>query len=74
MSIKPDCKAKSYVIGGWQWWRNSPTMWVADFGWYVFLTDGGWWLMGNGVERHLVDKDRGVKRALWEATQAGVMR
>ena len=71
--ITPDYKAKSYNIGGWQWWRNSETMWATESGWYAFLTDGGWWLMGNGVERHLVDRNKGVKRALLAATRLGIM-
>lgn len=69
--IKPDYRAKSYLIGGWQWYRNSPTLWAAEFGWYVFKTDGGWWLMGNGVEHYLTSG--GVKHALWLATQAKIM-
>jgi hypothetical protein len=65
----PDYGAKSFIIGGWQWWRNSETMWVTEFGWYVFLTDGGWWLCGNGFERWLCLRQQGIKRALLAATR-----
>jgi hypothetical protein len=69
---------KSYIVGGWQWYRQSESWWETATGWYVFSTDGGWWLCTKWdsfahkehgyIEFHLTE--RGVKEALRLAADA----
>lgn len=49
----------SFVIKGWQWFCVTPGVhWEVSTGQYLFFTDGGWWLMGDGAERHMAESFR----------------
>lgn len=60
--MEPDYYAKSYYLGGWQWYRNNESTWAIFGGSYLSRVEGAWWLMGKGEDIRVTSG--GIKEAI----------